>query len=314
MLEYDTDFFSSSNPTITDDMRNGKTYDGNMFKFGITLKNVDYIVKSAKASDMSAYSEYIAGSFINCLGVPCQKVEWGIYKGEFAVLVREFSNDFSGFLHCFKDILQSFEDTDSVSTDYTYADITYVIQNRLKMTEENKQQALAQFWDMFICDAILANRDRHRGNWGFFADTSGELTFAQIYDNGACLFPGVRQEIEDYINPAARKDFLYQRIFNIPKSLFRIEKSGRSYRSNYSEICHSSFPLLKARMKRMASMFSVDAVISYMQKIVSNLPLEDEYKRFCVEIAALRYYCLILESDFEAAFAEVEHELKESAL
>ena len=38
---------------ITDNMRNGKMYDGNSAKFGISLSGVDYIIKMSKKGGLS---------------------------------------------------------------------------------------------------------------------------------------------------------------------------------------------------------------------------------------------------------------------
>ena len=50
----------------------------------------------------------------------------------------------------------------------------------------------------FICDAILGNRDRHAGNWGYLKFSSGYLP-APIYDNGGSLFPNFDSKINEYI-------------------------------------------------------------------------------------------------------------------
>jgi len=31
---------------------------------------------------------------------------------------------------------------------------------------KDKAQIRSQFWDMFVVDAFLGNKDRHLGNWG----------------------------------------------------------------------------------------------------------------------------------------------------
>ena len=55
---------------VTDQVRNGKTYDGKTLKFGITVDNINYIVKYAKNAISSIYSEYVASNFICGLGIP----------------------------------------------------------------------------------------------------------------------------------------------------------------------------------------------------------------------------------------------------
>lgn len=40
---------------VNDNMRNGKSYNGNTLKFGITVENIDYIVKLPKEA-LSIYT------------------------------------------------------------------------------------------------------------------------------------------------------------------------------------------------------------------------------------------------------------------
>ncbi len=57
--------------------------------------------------------------------------------------------------------------------------------NRLISRIEN--EAIQRFWITFVIDAILANFDRHTGNWGYL--TNGDnVRNAPIYDCGSCLF------------------------------------------------------------------------------------------------------------------------------
>lgn len=59
---------------ITDNMINNKKYDGNTFKFGITVNNEDYIVKMRNNTISSIYSEYVASRFIKSIGINCHEV------------------------------------------------------------------------------------------------------------------------------------------------------------------------------------------------------------------------------------------------
>lgn len=51
---------------------------------------------------------------------------------------------------------------------------------------KNKESIINGFWDMFVIDALIANPDRHFGNWGVF-EKNGNVQLAPIYDCGSSL-------------------------------------------------------------------------------------------------------------------------------
>lgn len=55
---------------------------------------------------------------------------------------------------------------------------------------KNKQVVRERFWDMFVVDTFIGNKDRHLGNWGFLGnEEKGIIDLAPVYDCGSCLFP-----------------------------------------------------------------------------------------------------------------------------
>lgn len=168
-----------------------------------------------------------------------------------------------------------------------------------------------QFWNMFICDAIIGNRDRHWGNQGYLKLNSS-YKFAPLYDNGAGLFPGVNKVIGQYINQETREKFLYDRVFILPASLFKIQKPDRTYRSNYKEILSDlrTYKLLAQQVKILKNNISYQKVFNNMQIIYNNVPLDNYYKRFYIEIVTLRYMCIVLRLNFGESYKILEKELK----
>lgn len=296
---------------INDNQRNGKIYDGNTRKFGVTINNRDFIVKFAKKNDMSVYSEYIASNFIASLGIPCHKVFLGNYKGEIVDVMIDFTKDNNASLHSFKDTKQSSEDTELTNKEYAYDDVIYLIDKHLKMTDSDKLEAKKQFWNMFICDAIIGNRDKHWDNWGYL-EISGKYKFAPLYDNGAGLFPGVNKVMDQYVNIYTRKNFLYDRVFVFPASLFKIQRQDRSYRSNYKEMFSDlrTHKLLAQQVRQIKEKVSYRQVFDIMQVICKTVPLEVYYRRFYIEITTLRYMCIILRLDFDKSYNLLERALK----
>ena len=190
---------------IDDSMRNGISYDGKTIKFGITLDGKNYIVKTGKG-DLSVYCEYIASKFMRVIGVNSHSVALGLYKGDVVDVIFDFASNYGLYIHSYKDIHQSTEDTDMSNKEYTYKDVIHKIDKNLKLVGKDKEVAINQFWQMFICDAILGNRDRHQGNWGYLGKTGyTNYKVAPIYDNGGSLYPGVYKEINN-INKD-RKEF-----------------------------------------------------------------------------------------------------------
>jgi hypothetical protein len=297
--------------TITDDMKNQKTYNGNTRKFGITIDGVDYIVKFSKGEDLSVYSEYIASNFIRALDVPCHEVALGTYHQQVVNVIKDFTSGTELALHSFKDTKQSSEDTDLTFKEYTYDDVLYLIDKHLKMSDDHKLAAKKQFWDMLICDAIIGNRDRHWGNWGYLSDREGHYQIAPLYDNGAGLFPDVNKVIGQYTDSAGRKQFLKDRIFVFPASLFKIKRPDRAYRSNFYEMLGDlDFnEILRDRVESFRRRISYSDVFEIVSDLAETTELPDVYKRFYVEIVTMRYMCIILRMDFDEVYERIEGQI-----
>lgn len=292
---------------IDDSMINNKNYNGNTRKFGITYNGVEYIVKFPKGNDLSVYCEYICSRLIKNLGYNCHSVNLGVYKGILVDIIKDFTFGGNYALHSFKDTKQSSEDTEIGVKEYTYDDILYLIDKHLKINDKDKYSIKCSFWDMFICDAIIGNRDRHWGNWGYIL-VNGSYKFAPLYDNGAGLYPNVNKSISEYVNIGTRKKFLYDRVFVFPASLFKMKRKDRAYRTNYYDM-FSDLRINKIfaeRVKLIRSRFSYRDIYNIICSIVMNMDIQYEYKRFYIEIVTLRYACIIQRKDFDKIYNEIE--------
>ncbi len=294
---------------ITDEMRNDIIYEGTTRKFGINLDEKNYMVKFAKDNDLSVICEYIASGFINQLGYSCQKVSLGQYNDEFVDVIYDFASNSGKYLHSFKDTKQSSENTDIGDKEYTYDDVLYLIDKHLKLSSYDRDRTKHQFWQMYICDAILANRDRHWGNWGYLGeDGKQDYIPAPIYDNGASLFPGIANAIEKL--QVDRKQFFYDRVFVFPASLFKVAKSDRSYRTNYYDIFSNlrMNKIFAEEVHRIQDEYSHEEIFNIITRIVNTveIPVDNRIKQFWIEIVTLRYMCIIKRVDFKRAFDEVE--------
>ena len=302
---------------ILDSLRNQKTYNGNTYKFGIRLEDKDYLVKYPKSDDLSVFCEYLASGIISRMGFPCQTVVLGTYHGVVVDVIEDFTSGTNQMLHSFRDIKQAGEDTDIGDKEYTYEDATYLIRKHLKLRSEEKDAALHQFWQMFLCDAILANRDRHWGNWGYLS-SGNHYQAAPIYDNGACLFPNVNRVIEEFsLHPI---NFLKEQIYTFPASLFMINtdkkrhpERSRADRPTYYEILENSQmglavdPVLCEEWQLLLSRHSLSSMYEITTEMVGSLGdyVSQPVKHFWTSIVPLRFACLIERRDFEDAYEEL---------
>ncbi len=288
-------------------LKNSKTYDGRTSKFGITYRGSDYIVKFAKEkNDVSCFCEDVASRFIRNLGYQAHETML-IYAKDYdsiCVLLKDFTSP-SVKLRSFKDTEQSSEDTDIAIKTYTYKDVAYMIKMHRKIPETLKPVVLERFWLMYMLDAILANRDRHHGNWGYLCSESS-YSLAPIYDNGSSLFPNVTQNLSEFaIN---EKKFLFDRAERFPASLLMIwsSKENRTKRTNYYEYigkCTKDKYALKAYelLKQKGTKSISDAI----KKASSSPLIPDELRRFFIDIVIMRYAHIILRLDLEDSYKEV---------
>jgi hypothetical protein len=133
------------------------------------------------------FSEYIGSRIFKSCGFNAQDTLLGYYadsngKEKTVVACKDFTQDGSTLYEFAKIANQSLLDKSmkNVSIEDVYA-----------IVEENstifdKGEVIPTFWDMFVIDALIGNRDRHFGNWGFL-EKNGELSFAPIYDCGSSL-------------------------------------------------------------------------------------------------------------------------------
>lgn len=289
---------------------NSRMYGGLDYKFGATIDGIDYIVKIPRDNSMTAYSEYIASKFIRGLGIHCHEAKIAVYGGGItAVAVKDFTSHTNSRLYTFRDIKDDIEYATSARVEYTYDDILNMLNNHIKMTASDRNKAKQQFWDMFICDAIVGNSDRHSSNWGFMKAEGDEwYRPAPIYDNGSSLYPGICREIDRYKNVNTRKDILYEQVLSKPVPLFEVGKSRKLYKRSYESMLRrpGKYKGLRERVKMFRSNLSAEKVFGMMVKICDGLPLDASYKRFYVELVTLRYMCLMLGKDFSSSYEKVE--------
>ena len=285
--------------TVTDNMIKDIESSGADNKFWIAIDGVEYLVKDSsynnrrKANSLYPFCEYAGSNFILFSGLlPCQKTYLGRYQGRPVVICEDLFPD-KGFKP-FQELHQSSAGTDLGNKEYTYSDVLYILQKKSELNNSAFNNYKHLFWLMFMFDAILGNRDRHSGNWGF-VKRSGITYIAPIFDNGNCLFPDV---------PLAKtydKDFIKLRTYRRPPSQFKMwkpEYPDRPMRTNFWEIL-SDYTSEFLDELMLVSTIDCDELIESatvgVPEIIQNW--------FCL-IVHFRFECLIRFRDFDEVWEE----------
>lgn len=142
-------------------------------------KNISYI--------NNAFSEYIGSNIFKIVGFEVQNTILGIYNyngKEKIVCACEDFTDENHILYEFENIALSVNPDKKIETELEdIIEVINVITKTMKVKELKEK-----FWDMFIIDSLIGNKDRHNGNWGILLNRITNISeFAPIYDCGSCL-------------------------------------------------------------------------------------------------------------------------------
>lgn len=172
----------------------------------------------------SSICEHIACRVFKSLGLETQSTFLCTYKGKTAVACKDFETDgylLKEFAHLKNTIIDS--------SNSGYGTELFDIIETINIQEiYDRDSLMCHFWDMFICDALLGNFDRHNGNWGFLinADT-GDVRIAPIFDCGSCLYP----QMDETMMQSALSDYkeIEKRLYSIPSSAIRTNNVKLKY-------------------------------------------------------------------------------------
>ena len=132
------------------------------------------------------FSEHIGSSIFRACGIDAQETALGYFtddagKRKIVVGCKDFTQD-GGTLYEFSALKNTVKHDKVLSENIE--DVYEIIGNSPFIT--NQQAVIAGFWNMFVIDALLGNRDRHLGNWGLL-EKHGEFKLAPVYDCGSSL-------------------------------------------------------------------------------------------------------------------------------
>lgn len=265
-------------------------YRGSEKKKTLIYDNKKYLVKfpdpiREKDKQISyinnAFSEYIGSNIFKITGFKVQNTILGTYNyngKEKIVCACEDFTDEGHVLYEFENIALSVNPDKKIETELN--DIMEVIDviSKMMKVEDLKEK----FWDMFIIDSLIGNKDRHNGNWGILLDkTNNIFKFAPIYDCGSCLNPTL-SDIEI-------KELSEVEIKNIAINTYSCIKEDGKKINCISYIKSLKNPDCNNALTRIFKKIDLDKINEFINNIEI---LPDDRKNFYKKIITLRYEIL----------------------
>ena len=238
---------------------------GGRFKGEISYKN-------------NQFSEHIGCQIFKACGFQVQDTLLGYYtdkgtgKRKLVVACKDFTQDGS-HLYEFKDIAnQALVDKAKVNLNI---EEVYAVIHDVPLIK-NKQEMIDGFWDMFVIDALIGNRDRHLGNWGVL-EAGDVLTFAPIYDCGSSLSAMLDDDaMEDGLKHAGA---FKQNAYNIT-SCYHLD--GK--RIFYHEIFKNPPDDLKAAIKRVVPRIDMAKIHAIIDETPVMSDMRKQYLKQALEL------------------------------
>lgn len=227
----------------------------------------------------SCVAEYLGCHVFEIAGIPVQRTMLGTYvhNGREVVVVacKDFIpagyvlGDFIGVKNTAIDSPRSGHDTELETIEEAIDAQQLVDRDVLR----------ERFWDMFVVDALIANNDRHNGNWGLLSN-GYESTLAPVFDCGSCLFPDADENLMAAVLNDPRQLDAY--VFSKPTTAVKLRGAHLSYRDFIETANH---PDLEAAIHRIAPRLAEEAII----ELVDTTPyISDLQKHFYTTILLAR--------------------------
>ena len=281
---------------ITNNKSELTNYGGSELKKTYYIDNHKYMVKfpdivedKNKFYINNQYSEYIGCQVFKLLGIDVQDTLLVSCirdnKKKIAVACKDFLKKDEVLIE-----MQKLSYTLSSLKKYS-TDIVDVYE-MIDMLNIDKKDTEGKFWDIFVVDCLLGNKDRHLGNIGFIFD-GNSLKLAPVYDCGSCLNPLLTEENMKKLldNEIDFKNEAY----NV-KSVYKYKGKSMFYHEYFSNPNNE----LRDAIKRIVPKIDLDKI----NEIIDNIEtLSDICKEYYKKAIKIRYDLILL-----PAWKEISYE------
>lgn len=246
----------------------GAKNEGAQLKTSVLYNDEEYMIKF---SDLSRYggmnskhiAEHVGSSIFSSCGIKSQETIVGIWTDDSGkqlpvVACKDFTQNGDRLVEIVK-VKNQYTSLSSGVIDNSVkmrqginiTDVDIIIQNSKMPMDKNL--VMDCFWDMFVVDALIANGDRHLGNWGILIDKDKRYHFAPIYDCGSALAGRACNKMMELAYEDEKAFDRYER------NALSLYKSGRGL-IKYLEIFRSPPRALSEAVLRIVPRISVDTI------------------------------------------------------
>lgn len=287
-------------------------YGGSDRKFGILYNHEPYMIKFAEHKDDASvnnplatssvnncFSEYIGSHIAQSIGLTAHETILGYYKNELVVACKDFTSE-NQVSQEFAHYMRMRYDSKDIGKIPKYEQLYDVISS-VDVLCSIKGEAINRYWETFVVDALLANFDRHKGNWGYLADrNTGRVSLAPTYDYGSTLYPSLSK---------ARMDVIISDPYEICKRIFVFPTAAliiNGVKANYYDVMSSDFDHnCSEAVKKIVPLVDLNKI----DQIVDTTPIVSEKQKVFYKTMLHARKKLILDVAFEKV-SSVQYDLK----
>ncbi|MCD8095130.1 MAG: HipA domain-containing protein [Ruminococcus sp.] len=197
-------------------------------------------------------SEYVSSHILDILGFPVHETFLAARNGELLVACKNFCTESSKLIE-FSRYLRKYYDSGNVGRLPSLSQLNFILSNDTDLSPHTDEFQIA-YWERFVGDALVANFDRHMGNWGYMVSENG-VSAAPIYDNGSTLFPALSEEGMSEVLQSEKG--LLKRVFLFPKAALLVN----GQKASYSDMLTSGY-----------NKYLNEAVLKIVPKIEEKMP------------------------------------------
>lgn len=208
---------------------------GYQAKFWVDHPQLGRALVKFEESTAPAWSEKVVHEIAKLLKLPCARYELGQYNSNrYVVISPDFKNPNSNYL-----------DADTFNRQ-TIDNFSYNLENSIELLDINEVGIGDRFLlppgietgsDLFtgylILDSLIANNDRHGGNWEIAIDPIGNKTLAPVFDNGAAFATTFGSLIYDVQTP---REYMERDMTMFGEKFFDIVAKLKELKSGATEI------------------------------------------------------------------------------
>lgn len=225
------------------------------------------------------FAEHIGSGIFESAGFAVQKTELVVFPAgeekKIVVVCEDFTKRGERLIEASKVALAY-----GGSKDFRLT-ISHCLNLIAKAVQDDPEKAQDEFLDRFVIDALIANPDRHLGNWGFIEDEEHNVRLAPVYDCGSSL--AAKLDPAEMETLLSKEGAFKSKEYNIATAFFKEDDSGRLL---YHEAFAESDERLMRAIKRTVPKIDLEKI----RTLIDNTAhLSDVQKTYLFSSVKLRY-------------------------